>query len=296
MKLSTTLMPMCTLAALAVSPAAALADYQSEISYNSFYRDFENGTEQSFGMFTYKYYLEQVSSDNKPLAEAAYLQRASSIEAGLSGTVYDYPGGDELSGGAVGFAYTHMKKDSPLILSVLYETGTLDYSSGGFLAYQIDITSLGLSAGWFIDTATSVDVNYVKHEYEYKPAVYSGNNFDATYLYLSAKTVKSLGGDTAVNVEGMFGQVEYANSAASASNTLLGIAADYYLDSRMSIGGLYQSESGDSAEDEGTITTIRGRFFFNTQLSLNVELTSFSAANASGISYDETNLEIFYRF
>lgn len=279
---------ICTL--IFMLPAMANAEYQSEIFIELDSYDYEGNIEGSFNQLNYKYYLDKVSTNNVPLAEAAFLGRVSNIEVGWYNFSFDYPDNDTADGDGLGFIYSHKQKNSPLNLEVLYDSSSMAFTDqAGPNDYDLDILSYGIIIGWFIEDTTTVNFEYIKIDYDYS-AVFADETEEHTLI--SFKKVEKLGGNTAYNLEAMIGTVDYEGN----SNTQLGIQGDYYLDNMKSIGAEYLSESGDSKADEGTTTVIRGQIFFNKQFSLRAQLESYDADNPSGTSYDETVIAVHYRF
>lgn len=271
-------------------PAITNAEYQSEIFYELDSYDYEGNIEGSFNHVNYKYYLDKVSTNNIPLAEAAFLGRVSNIEVGWYNFSFDYPDNDTADGDGLGFIYSHKQKNSPLNLEVLYDSSSMTFTDqAGSNDYDLDILSYGLSIGWFIEDTTTVNFEYIKTDYDYS-AVFTDETVEHTLI--TFKKVEKLGGNMAYNLEAVIGTIDYEGK----SNTQLGIQGDYYLDNMKSIGAEYISESGDSRSDEGTTTVIRGQIFFNKQFSLRAQLVSFDADNTSGTSFDETDIAVHYRF
>lgn len=270
----------------------AYADYQSEISYSASYEEQDKSGDTSSGELKYKYYLNGISGDSKgPLAEAVYLQRVSSIEGSLASSVYTTPGGDENVTNNLSLSYINMNPGTPLFWEVGYAVGNFEYKSGGATLYEGDTTRLLAVVGWFIKRTTSVDVKVENNAYAFK-GDYAVLDGDDTNVYIAAKHLILSADGTAINLEGLAGKLEYDSD----SNRQVKVAADYYFDKKLSVGGSFTSESGDVASAEGEWLSIRGRYFFNDKFSLSAELESFTASNASGTDSDSSNVELFYRF
>ena len=281
-------------AAYMVSPHAMAKDYQSEIILYTVNTDSSAGAyENTYTLLNYTYYLNRVDTSNKPLAEAAFLDRVANINAGFYLNDRDYDSGSQFSGSGLQVGYEHLNKGSPLLLSVSYDSAGYEYkNAAGATTLEFDFTFLILTAGYYLDDSTRASVSLVKSDIAYSTAGYK--DYSTQDIYFEFKKIMNPGGNNPVNLEGQIGLLEHGSEAKS--NTLYEVSADYYLDRMKSVGARYSMESGDDKDEEGTTIAVHGQFYFTAQLALHVEMESFSAKNSSGTDHDNTTLMVNYRF
>jgi hypothetical protein len=223
MKFSKTILSTLVLA----SSASFASTYNAEVGVD--YTDYEG--DASLVTIHGTYHFTEVDTTNKPLAEAAFLQRRSFIAA------------------------THSE---------------LDVDGGG----SADAQTIG--AGFFIPNSIFfVAAHYLKAEDEDNTALTLGitpidgllvttthyTESDDYVANLSAKYVRQLAGETAINLE-----AEFVDGEDGADNAI-SLAADYYFTNFFSVGAVVQDE-GESAYG------IRTRYFFNDSFSLNGQFTT----------------------
>lgn len=277
------------LATIAAPAMASQADYQVEAGYELRQRDLDNSNNANLTthLLSFEYFLEPVKIDNQPLAEAAFMNRISSLAAGL--TQSDVDADDRTADGDGSFIlYTHMQQDSPLRLQVLYVRESADYTfKPGFSSvnYSYDRTVSGISLGGFIAQNTTLAFEYIKDEVELSPGGYSGNDYTLTQNYIVAKHLMPVGNGNMVNMEGTIGVDSYDNNGpADTKNTVLEVKGEYYLNNMQSIGGTFKQISGDDNGEKGQAIAVHGRFFFTPKFSVAAQLYRFSGDGTSNDS------------
>ncbi|MFT7559954.1 MAG: hypothetical protein ACI93R_001869 [Flavobacteriales bacterium] len=183
-------------------------DYQFEVggSYTNVSDD--NDTDTDFTSITGKYYLSQVDTTGLPLAEAAFLQRSSSIQALLA----DSENATAVALGGSFFVPGDMFYVGANVIRTSYDNNVVEDDS----TYNITAGITPIE-GLLLTTSYNEDVDY-----------------DAN---ISAKYVKTLSGGRAINLIGAYQDVE---------GGFLTAGGDYYFNSRTSLGVLTSNSDDDT--------------------------------------------------
>jgi Putative general bacterial porin len=185
-----------------------------------------------------RYHFTEVDTTNKPLAEAAFMQRRSFVNAVYTDWDIDLANGESGSIQNIGFGF--------------YIPNTMFYLGAQHLRYDYDhsdsdsntLFELGIAPidGLLLTTTHSEDAD------DYEPNIH-------------AKYVLPLAGETAINLEAGFTDVEDADA-------IIHLAGDYYFTHFFSVGASMTDYEG------GNDYSIRTRYFFNDDISVTGQFTS----------------------
>ncbi len=185
-----------------------------------------------------RYHFTEVDTTNKPLAEAAFMQRRSFVNAGYTDWDIDLVGGESGSIQNIGFGF--------------YIPNTMFYLGAQHLRYDYDhsdsdsntLFELGIAPidGLLVTTTHDEDSD------DYEPNIH-------------AKYVLPLAGETAINLEAGFTDVEDEDA-------VIHLAGDYYFTHFFSVG------ASITDYEDGNDYSIRTRYFFNDDISLTGQFTS----------------------
>lgn len=215
--------------------------YQAEVGASAAYVDPDLGSSGSELGVNGKYYFKPVQTRNAPLAEAAYLDRASNV--GVAATFADRGDLDDTTYGA----------------SVEYFVPNSDfYVSGGISQNEQErFNILGQKYDW--------DTTYYNAEVGYLPAPglliaaglkgYDNDADDGVDPTIRAKYVTTLSNGKDINLEAgaAFGDLDEYN-----------LKADYYIDKTLSVGADYLNNDVEDRSEFG----VSARKFFTPQVSL----------------------------
>ncbi|WP_019385613.1 putative porin [Acinetobacter venetianus] len=259
--------------------------YQTEATGAYEYVDMDGGKTNSAAI-SGKYYFNPVQTRNAPLAEAAFLDKASSIGGGYAySKLQDDEDFGDLQFNIIGVESEIFIPDTQFYISgALHRTnikatinGLGSESDNGngyeFEAGFLPVNGLLLAVG-VADFSESINpVKVAKYGFVTNvsnAAVVSGDN-DDTAVSLRAKYVSEVAGFY-TNFEG----VTYIGDETSYR-----LAADLYLDPTLSVG---VSFADSTADDSDSIFNIRAQKFFNPQFALGVGYTTTDGADSYGIN------------
>ncbi|QNH51374.1 putative porin [Acinetobacter venetianus] len=259
--------------------------YQTEATGAYEYVDMDGGKTNSAAI-SGKYYFNPVQTRNAPLAEAAFLDKASSIGGGYAySKLQDDEDFGDLQFNIIGVESEIFIPDTQFYVSgALHRTnikatinGLGSESDNGngyeFEAGFLPVNGLLLAVG-VADFSESINpVKVAKYGFVTNvsnAAVVSGDN-DDTAVSLRAKYVSEVAGFY-TNFEG----VTYIGDETSYR-----LAADLYLDQTLSVG---VSFADSTADDSDSIFNIRAQKFFNPQFALGVGYTTTDGADSYGIN------------
>jgi len=259
--------------------------YQTEATGAYEYIDMDGGKTNSAAI-SGKYYFNPVQTRNAPLAEAAFLDKASNIGGGYAySKLQDDEDFGDLQFNIIGVEGEIFIPDTQFYVSgALHRTnikatinGLGSESDNGngyeFEAGFLPVNGLLLAVG-VADFSESINpVKVAKYGFVTNvsnAAVVSGDN-DDTAVSLRAKYVSEVAGFY-TNFEG----VTYIGDETSYR-----LAADLYLDQTLSVG---VSFADSTADDSDSIFNIRAQKFFNPQFALGVGYTTTDGADSYGIN------------
>ncbi|MGV0886212.1 putative porin [Acinetobacter venetianus] len=259
--------------------------YQTEATGAYEYVDMDGGKTNSAAI-SGKYYFNPVQTRNAPLAEAAFLDKASSIGGGYAySKLQDDEDFGDLQFNIIGVESEIFIPDTQFyVFGALHRTnikatinglGSESENGNGyeFEAGFLPVNGLLLAVG-MADFSESINpVKVAKYGFVTNvsnAAVVSGDN-DDTAVSLRAKYVSEVAGFY-TNFEG----VTYIGDETSYR-----LAADLYLDQTLSVG---VSFADSTADDSDSIFNIRAQKFFNPQFALGVGYTTTDGADSYGIN------------
>lgn len=223
------------LSALAVTGTAHA--YQAEVGASAGLIDPDNGSSSgSFGV-NGTYYFNPVQTRNAPLAEAAFLDRASNVNAHYE---YNEVGDDEVNNYGVGAEY--YVPNSDFYVSGNVGRQDIEYKN----SRDFDTTTYGAEVGYLPAPGLLIAAGVKGYDNDYKDGV------DPT---LRAKYVTQLSNGKDINLEAgaAFGDLDEYN-----------LAADYFIDKSLSVGADYYSNDLNDNSEFG----VTARKFFTQQVSL----------------------------
>ncbi len=272
------------LAILAAQPASA-GDFSKELTAS--YTSSETGSyENDLLLANLDIFLAPVSTDNVPLAEAAFLGKASSVSVLAGYSASDYGSNAESSGYPLGAGITYVLPQQPLALHASFSRVKEDLDN----PYSGDVTTkvLQLGAGYYVQDNAMVALTYAKADSDINSG--SGNG-DATAktLILSGKYIADLGAGQYLNLEpSLVRQTEDGEDDVTA----IAFGADFYPVPETSIGaGMSQVIS----DQDGTALYLTARTFIQSNTSLQLTYTN-NRIDDSDIDSDSFEIAAAFRF
>ncbi len=260
--------------------------YQTEVNGSYEHTEIEEGKINTVTL-SGQYYFNPVETRNAPLAEAAFLDKASNL-----GLAYSYSKIKDDDEDLVDFQFNTLGLESELFIpdSQFYVSGALhrtnvkatvhglgsesDNGNGyEFEAGFLPINGLLFAVGVADFSESMNPVKIAKYGFVTNfsnAAVVSGEN-DDTAVSLRAKYVSEIGG-------------YYTNFEAQTyigDETTYRLGADLYLDPTLSIG---LSFADSTADDSDSIFNIRAQKFITSQFALGVGYTTVEDVDSYGIN------------
>lgn len=267
--------------------------YQTEISAGYSHQEDENETETiQYGVGA-EIHFSAVNTAGHPLAEADFLERIGSIAIVLGKNEFkaDSVIDIEADGPFYGALLTYAKPDFPIVLQAIYAKSELEFEP----PWNVDLTSeaYGLGIGYFLDKSLLAEVQYTHIDTEISS---SNSSLSVDGYAFIGKFVNELSNGTAYNLEGSIGIEQFDDESDDGSNTILGIAGDYYFNQKVSLGAGFALNSGDDKDDEGNTYGLDLKAFLNSQLGVNVGYEQFIADNDEGEDEESYDVSLIVRF
>ncbi len=210
-------------------------------------------------------YLAPVDNSQGPLAEAAFLSKASFITLG-----YSYLDGDiAYDGDRYSIGGEYVVEGSNLILGARYTRFSLDgtdvFDAGNGNVYA-------LTLGTYLNDMTTLRLNYEHQDW---------SDADINDISVSARHLMAdMGNGMQVAVEGSLGWFEIdPDGTGSDSAWTAGVGADLYLNRQFSVGAGVDFAHGDN-DVEGYGWDIRAQYFFAPEFAVNV---AYGELNPDGL-------------
>lgn len=239
-----------TLATALIASLGTAHAYQAEVGGTIALVDPDNGDTSTGFAIDGTYYFNPVQVKNSPLNEAAFLNRASNINAAVSYIDYDL---FDVTTFNVGVEYFVPNSD-------FYVSGNIGQSSTDTPIGDDDTTIYSAELGYLPVPGLLLVVGLAGYDND------AGDDVDPT---LRAKYVTQVG-QYDMNFEGgaSFGDLDAYS-----------LGADLYLDKTFSVGLGYS----DSDIDNSDVFTIRAKKFFNQQVSLEGSIDFADEGNIFGV-------------
>lgn len=267
-----------TLATALIASLGTAHAYQAEInaSYENTDIDNTDGVD-TFGIDG-KYYLNNVQTNNGPLAEAAFLSKASNIGLAYANASLDEEGYDleidtiGINGeffipntqfyvsGSINRAEVTAKND--------YVEASEDNTGYAFEAGYLPINGLLLAVGVSKENIDAYQVSKKGFINSYSTTTALA---DDTALTLRAKYVTQIGNHFA----------NFEASTAFGDEAAYGVAADLYIDPTLSVG---VSINDADLEDFDTVFGVRVQKFFTPAIAAALNYTTTDGADSFGIN------------
>lgn len=273
--------------------AYAQQSYQTELDALYEKQDDDSSTSKTLEL-TATYYLKPVNTDNKPLAEAAYLNKSSSIAASYLNreTKFDNANVDTFDTDLVGLIINYVTAADSFILGGLY--ASIDYEANDNIVTG-DGDIYGISLGKYLDDSTSIELSIIKNDSDQQT---TSNQFSIkdTFINMDYKTVKQSASGNFYSIAANFEVIKQDVNSVKEDNREISITGDYFFTLETSLGASLTLNSGDDASDEGKTLAINTTHFFNPQIALNLELSRFSADDDLEEDNDSVAATIIARF
>ncbi|MDM1335230.1 putative porin [Acinetobacter pseudolwoffii] len=239
-----------TLATALIASLGTAHAYQAEVGGTIALVDPDNGDTSTGFAIDGTYYFNPVQVKNSPLNEAAFLNRASNINAAVSYIDYDL---FDVTTFNVGVEYFVPNSD-------FYVSGNIGQSSTDTPIGDDDTTLYSAELGYLPVPGLLVAVGLAGYDND------AGDDVDPT---LRAKYVSQVGAYD-MNFEGgaSFGDLDAYN-----------LGADLYLDKTFSVGLGFS----DSDLENSDVFTIRAKKFFTQQVSLEGSIDFADEGNIFGV-------------
>lgn len=271
-------------------------NYQTELLVGYEKEDADTSTDKTTGAGA-EIYFSPVNTENKPLAQAAFLDKSSSAivgyiksETDLQNSTFD---SIELSGPLISINY--ITETNAFIFGATYSK--LDGDTNPDLI-TIDSKLAGFSIGKYLNDSSAVNFSYTSGDTDYRSTTSSQTaTLDIDYYELSYNTVQSL---NATSYYRFSAGIELINKSDSNSmeedNSELEVLGEYYFTRMTSLGASASFNSGDDISDEGKTLAIGFTHFFVPQFALNIDLTTFNADDSQTEDTDSISVEAIARF
>lgn len=255
------------LATLAVANVAQAYQAEVNVGYESTDFDDADGNADAISL-SGKYYLAPVNTRSAPLAEAAFLDKASSIALG-----YTNLDSDGLEADSLGLSGEYYIPNSQFYVSGALNRTDADGDKGNGFAIEAGYLPMAglLVAVGATDLSESIDPT----------------QFAQYGTLTSVGSALSAGEDTAATLRAKYVYKVGANDVNLESNLIIGdetayrVAADLYLDPTLSIGASFADSTFDESD---SIFGVRAQKFLTPMVAVGGSYTTTDGADSFGLN------------
>lgn len=244
-----------SVAALAFAPAAYAQNYQMEGGFSYVHLDDDGFKGDAFAL-DFTYHLDQVNTQGKPLAEAAFLDRSTSVYGQLTHIDNDWDDFQNLGIGVEAFIEDFYVNAN--ITRNFLPSGTSDTTDFGVRLGFLPTDGLLLTLGY--------DLLEDGNEWEGK---------DLGVVSLGGKYVTPLDGEMALNVEAEIGFADDNDDTV-----VYTLGGDLYFNSAIS-AGLWLADSDQSGSK--TLVGVRGKYFVTPLVSVEAAYSKQDKVDTFGL-------------
>ncbi len=294
-------MKKLTLAAALLASATVAQAYQVEIQAGSEYFDNTVNDKNFSGAVAGTYYLKDVDSSKGPLAEAAFLNQASSLTAAYHYFKYNDNSGEDYefhNYGAKGEAY-YATPIVPVYASASYTHTTLDSKNNnnsddngdrwavelGALPINNFLIALGYTS---VKDQTSFDVLGLVNQ-GLLPALYETTTIGEDQDAITART-KYVGAIDGTNMS-----VGFETGLIYGQKTQYQVKTDLYVTPKLSIGGIYQDSSVNNTNHDA-IFGGNVNYFITPAIAVGATYVNANAVNGNTDDAQTYGLNVKARF
>ncbi|WP_180081424.1 putative porin [Acinetobacter sp. YH12201] len=267
--------------ALATALLASLGTahaYQAEINGSYENTDIDDSGYLDTFAISGKYYLNGVNAKNGPLAEAAFLSKASNIGLGYANARTDDDFAD-LEIDTVGINGEFFIPNSQFYVAGSINRAEVTVESE-FGKASDDNTGYAIEAGYLPVNGLLLAAGISKENID--PVYVSKNGFIDTFT-----NIASVADETAVTLRAKYVTqignhfTNFEGATYFGDETAYRLGADLYLDPTLSVG---ISFADSTIEDSDTIFSIRGQKFFTPAIAAGMNYTTTDGADSFGIN------------
>ncbi len=235
---------------LPFSLSAMAGDYQFEA--NAYYAETETGDlDTDLAAASFSYYFNRVDDSKGPLAEAAFINKASSVTVSYAEADSDLAAGGTADSDAYGFGVEYVVPESNTIIGLRYAEGESN---------DEDADQLGITVGKYLSDKVSftVDIDYLEFDLDNEER----DNYGFNFHYLSDQSEnKRLGLDIGL----LRSETSSDTNGDDDFNSVYALGTIYITD-QLGISAGWEVSNG--GEDKGDTVSVSTKYFINSNIAL----------------------------
>ena len=259
-------------------PVLAQQRYEYELGINHFTTETSSGTESTQTSPFASFYFRPVNTHNKPLAEAAFLDRTGF-------TTIAFSQGEDRSDDTLGLTLLLDIRSHDRDTTFQLGHSNLD-SNGG----NIEVKSYKIGLGHYISNNQHVGIEYNNTNNG------SLNDLRSYNIGIKTKTVRSLTGDSAfkliAGIKRMATQLDDIND----TNMSYAFDADFYPNPSSNLGAGIEINRGDDIFEEGTTLSVKAGYFILPTIEITASFSRFLPSYTSVEEEQKLRIGIRGRF
>ncbi len=269
----------------------AAEDFQNEVGVQRFHLKEDGGGKLTQNLLGFGHYFRPVSTEGKPLNEAAFLDRVGGVEAVLADA--EYTGSFDADIDAFGIEATLARKDIPWVLELSYIQQDVKYTAPANA--DLDYEGYQLAVGYFIKNGLLVSGLYGRADGNLSGAAV--NDIKETNYGLEVNWVQLLSLQTAFKLEASVERDRIKDDFGTDNGQQMLVSGTYYFTPAAGAGLSFSKRTHDIKSREGVFIGIEAQLFVTPQFSIEADVGQFDAdSSVSGENEDRWKLGLAYRF
>lgn len=257
--------------------------------------DAETFTDKIVG-FSAEVFFSRVNTAGKPLAQAAFLDKKSSVEFGYINVESDLNNTDiEFTVGGPFVGINYITSASAFIINAFYFNGDGDSNPDRFTLHE---QIFGFAIGKYINNSSAIQISFLREDGQIDDTVtFQTITVDSDIYGLEYKLVQSLSNNNFYSIDIGVGTTKKEDSSISnrEENNFLSATGEYYFTRMTNLGIGIILNSGDDASQEGHTYEIGFKHFLIPYVALGIAYSKFRADDTSTEDYDSISFEIIGR-
>jgi Putative general bacterial porin len=277
--------------------ASTLAEqtYQVEITGSFDKENTDTSSTKTAGVLAETFFTP-VTIENKPLAEAAFLGKNSSVLLGYYNSKTEFQNSviDSMTLKIPLIGINYITKGNAFILAAAYTQSNIDTNNNQINGDQKLVT---FTIGKYLDDFSTLDFSYLKQNISVENTlIVTSNDIDIYSYIISYKTVRPLGDDKFYQLGASYELTKQEDGTTKEDNTILSIGGQYFLTRMTSLGGKINFNSGDDKLTEGKTFEINASHFITPQIAFTFALSRFAADDSQTDDASTASIELIARF
>ncbi len=238
-------------------------------------------------------YLAPVNTEDKPLHEAAFLNKSSAIRISYFSSEIkdDFNIFSTLKRNGPTFSVNYVTEENSIILGAAYSQSDIDLNNPA----SGDSDTFGANLGIYLNDTSTLRFSYSNRSTDFDFG-FASTSIDTDFYTLSYKTLVSLADLQYFNFETSIKSIQRDAGLSQGDNFELRILGSYFFNFNTNLTTAIKTNSGDNASNEGVTFSVSVSHFLTSNIALAADFTTFIADDDFAENTDTFSINATARF